>query len=79
MESRNESTKVPTAEPFSAMRRQIFSRQLSPLYTMAYVIKDFLELVDNRLSGCSPVVRILRVKIGPFWCSMSLLYSLCLR
>jgi len=35
---------------------------------MAYGVRIFLKLVDKRVSGCSQVVVVLRVKIGPFSC-----------
>jgi hypothetical protein len=44
MESRNESTKVPTAEPFSAIRLQIFDYSIIHLYIRAYEVVDFLEI-----------------------------------
>jgi len=44
MESRNESTKVSTAEPFSARRCQIFGHRITDLLTNTYGVMGFLEI-----------------------------------
>jgi hypothetical protein len=72
MESCNESTKVPTAEPFSAIRLQIFGPHLNPLYIRAYKVKDFLKWVDIGISSCTAVVVTDRLKLGHFAVVMSL-------